>query len=65
VAVFRAQADDGKFHQRSRLLQGTTFTDTDVLMGTMYSYRLRAYDTAGNLSEFSPQVVVTTGRADR
>src|SRR5205807_2668042 len=31
----------------------TTFNDTNVVVGTTYSYRLRATDAAGNLSPYS------------
>ena len=32
----------------------TSYTDTDIVDGTMYRYRVRARDAAGNLSGYSP-----------
>jgi fibronectin type 3 domain-containing protein len=62
VVVFRSMGEGGKFVQRSRLLQDAAFTDSDVKKGERYHYRLRAYDTSGNVSEFSRPVRVTAGR---
>lgn len=41
------------------------FTDGDVKKGESCRYRVRAYDTSGNYSDFSEPVIVTTGRASR
>ncbi|MBM2839888.1 MAG: hypothetical protein HW412_416 [Bacteroidetes bacterium] len=65
VVVFRSVGENGKFVQKSRLLQDAEFTDGDVKKGESYRYRLRAYDRSGNHSEFSQPVIVTTGRASR
>ncbi|MBW2638192.1 MAG: hypothetical protein JRC86_11885, partial [Deltaproteobacteria bacterium] len=37
-------------------ISGTVFVDTNVVEGTTYYYRLKAYDRAGNLSDFSSEV---------
>lgn len=39
---------------------GTTFTDTDLLGGTTYGYRVRARDTAGAFSPYSNVLTVST-----
>ncbi len=65
VVVFRANAEDGKFVQKSRLLQAAAFTDDDVKEGQRYHYRLRAYDTSGNFSDFSQSIAVTARRVNR
>ena len=39
---------------------GLTFDDASVLPSTLYRYRIRAADAAGNLSGYSPAVSVTT-----
>jgi fibronectin type 3 domain-containing protein len=65
VVVFRSIGADGKFVQKSRLLQAAAFTDDDIRKGESYRYRVRAYDTSGNYSDFSEPVIVTTGRASR
>jgi len=43
---------------------GTNFADTSVAAGTTYSYTVRAYDAAGNLSNPSSAVVVATPSPD-
>ena len=42
---------------------GTTYSDTNVLAGNTYSYRVRATDAAGNLSPYSnaPPATATAG----
>ncbi len=40
--------------------EGTSYTDTDVLPNTTYSYALAARDRAGNVSSLSEPVSVTT-----
>jgi uncharacterized protein len=62
VVVFRSIGENGKFVQKSRLLQDAVFTDGDVKRGESYRYCLRAYDASGNFSEFSRPVAVTVGR---
>ncbi len=42
---------------------GTSFTDTTVAASTTYTYTVRAFDGAGNVSEPSNQVTVTTPAA--
>ena len=39
---------------------GTTFTDTGLSASTQYTYKVAAYDAAGNVSAQSPGVVATT-----
>jgi len=39
---------------------GTTFTDSGLNPGTAYTYTVKAYDAAGNLSSASAPVTVTT-----
>jgi hypothetical protein len=39
---------------------GTTYSDTGLLAGTPYSYRVRATDAAGNLSGYSSTASATT-----
>ena len=39
---------------------GTSFTDPDVAPGTSYGYAVRAVDAAGNVSDYSTIVYVTT-----
>ena len=41
-------------------VQGTSFTETDLNPGTMYSYYVSAYDADGNESSFSSVLNVTT-----
>ena len=41
---------------------GTSYTDRSVAAGTAYTYTVRAYDAAGNLSEPSNEATVTTAR---
>ncbi len=41
-------------------VSGTTFVDAGLSPGTTYGYRLRAEDTAGNLSDYSAIVSTTT-----
>ncbi|MGQ0591216.1 MAG: LamG-like jellyroll fold domain-containing protein, partial [Gammaproteobacteria bacterium] len=41
-------------------VSGTTFVDAGLSPGTTYGYRLRAEDTAGNLSGYSATVSTTT-----
>ena len=65
VVVFRSIGENGKFVQKSRLLQDAVFTDGDVKRGESYRYRLRAYDASGNYSEFSEPIPVTAGRGSR
>ena len=38
---------------------GTSYTDTGLLPGTVYSYEVQAVDTAGNLSPFSTASAIT------
>lgn len=40
---------------------GTKFTDSNRLANTQYNYRVRAYDSANNMSDYSSNVQVTTG----
>jgi fibronectin type 3 domain-containing protein len=65
VVVFRSSGKNGKFIQKSRLLETTSFTDMDVRQGQEYRYRLRAYDTSGNYSEFTEPVFVVIARGER
>ena len=39
---------------------GTSYSDTSLIAGTSYSYRVEAIDTAGNLSPFSSVATATT-----
>lgn len=39
---------------------GTTYSDTGLAAGTLYQYRVRAADTAGNLSGYSTNASATT-----
>jgi 1A family penicillin-binding protein len=39
---------------------GTSYSDTGLLNNTTYSYRVRAYDAAGNNSNYSPVATATT-----
>jgi chitodextrinase len=39
---------------------GTTYSDTGLTLGTSYSYRVQAVDTAGNVSAFSTVASATT-----
>jgi chitodextrinase len=41
----------------------TTFSDTGLLSGTSYSYRVRATDAAGNLSGYSNVSTATTNQS--
>lgn len=41
---------------------GTTFTDTNLESGTNYTYTVRAYDAAGNVSSASNEVSVLTNK---
>jgi uncharacterized repeat protein (TIGR01451 family) len=43
---------------------GTTFSDTGLTASTSYSYRVRASDAAGNLSQYSNTASVTTQTPD-
>jgi hypothetical protein len=66
VVVFRAVGEEGKFVQKSRLVQGASYADGEVAQGKIYRYRLRAYDTSGNFSDFSvPVTVMAKGSEDR
>ena len=38
----------------------TTFSDTTVINGTLYSYKVKAFDAAGNPSGFSNTATATT-----
>ena len=43
---------------------GTSFTDTTVAANTTYTYTVKAFDAAGNVSEASEPVTVTTPPGD-
>ncbi|TYQ18185.1 UNVERIFIED_CONTAM: PKD domain-containing protein [Acetivibrio alkalicellulosi] len=43
-----------------RILTETEFTDAGLIMGSTYTYTVRAYDHDGNVSEESESLVVTT-----
>ncbi len=40
---------------------GTSYNDTGLAAGSSYSYRIRAMDTAGDLSEYSGVASAATG----
>jgi chitodextrinase len=40
---------------------GTSYNDTGLAAGSSYSYRIRAMDAAGNLSEYSGVASAATG----
>jgi chitodextrinase len=54
--VFRNGAQVGE-------VAGTSFTDTTVAASTTYSYTVKAFDGAGNVSEASAPLTVTTPEA--
>ncbi len=56
-AVYRSSPRGGEIHIGSN--KAHVYTDTDVEPGRTYSYRIRAYDLAGNHSAFSNEVTVT------
>ncbi len=60
VAGYRVLRDGVQVGQTSSL----SFTDTGLTAGTTYSYTVRAYDAADNVSDDSPAVSVTTQPAD-
>ncbi len=41
-------------------VSGTSYSDTGLLSGTVYTYRVRAYDAAGNNSNYSAPAPATT-----
>jgi chitodextrinase len=43
---------------------GTSFTDTNVVANTTYTYTVKAFDSAGNISEASEPLTVTTPQGD-
>lgn len=45
-------------------IRGTTFTDTNLPDGEEFTYQVRAFDYAGNLSPMGQEIFVTTVAAD-
>ncbi|MDZ7342964.1 MAG: T9SS type A sorting domain-containing protein, partial [candidate division KSB1 bacterium] len=45
-------------------LVGTEYTDTNVVTGNTYYYRLSAFDFAGNQSRYSPEIVALVTRVE-
>ncbi|GBC62894.1 hypothetical protein DENIS_3878 [Desulfonema ishimotonii] len=56
VAGYKIFRDDAEIGTTA----GTAYSDTGLSAETAYVYKIRAYDSAGNLSDFSPAVSVTT-----
>ncbi|WP_166404887.1 LamG-like jellyroll fold domain-containing protein [Desulfonema ishimotonii] len=59
VAGYKIFRDDAKVGT----IAGTAYGDTGLSAETAYVYKIRAYDPAGNLSDFSQPVSVTTPAA--
>ncbi|MBI5116946.1 hypothetical protein HZA56_10785 [Candidatus Poribacteria bacterium] len=51
--VFRAGSHDGAYENASGTVPNTAWTDTNVVDGGIYFYKLRAVDVSGNYSGFS------------
>ncbi len=60
VSTFRTEGG-GTANGQTSGTAGTTYTDSSVQPGTTYSYQVLAFDAAGNKSELSDGVDVTTG----
>ncbi len=53
--VYRGNASDGPYAKiHSGIVTGTSLTDDSVSLNNTYYYELRAVDTCGNFSQFSP-----------
>jgi len=58
--VYRRAPIDGEFAEVARVT-GLTYTDRGLAFSSAYYYQVAAYDAAGNVSEPSNSVEVTTG----
>jgi chitodextrinase len=61
--IYRATGASGGTFASAGTAATTTFTDTGLAAATTYRYQVRARDAAGNTSDFSPTVTVTTPSA--
>ena len=55
---------DGQPIDTDQPIRGTTFTDTNLPDGEEFTYQVRSFDMAGNLSPLGAEVPVTTVAAD-
>jgi len=55
---------DGQPIETEQPIRGTTFTDTNLPDGEEFTYQVRAFDFAGNLSPMGGEIFVTTVAAD-
>lgn len=55
---------DGQPIDTEQPIRGTTFTDTNLPDGEEFTYQVRAFDFAGNLSPMGEEIFVTTVAAD-
>lgn len=55
---------DGQPIETEQPIRGTTFTDTNLPDGEEFTYQVRAFDFAGNLSPMGEEMFVTTVAAD-
>lgn len=55
---------DGQPVETEQPIRGTTFTDTNLPDGEEFTYQVRAFDFAGNLSPMGEEIFVTTVAAD-
>lgn len=55
---------DGQPIDTEQPIRGTTFTDTNLPDGEEFTYQVRAFDFAGNLSPLCEEIFVTTVAAD-
>lgn len=55
---------DGQPIETEQPIRGTTFTDTNLPDGEEFTYQVRAFDFAGNLSPLGEEIFVTTAAAD-
>jgi chitodextrinase len=58
--VERCQGNSCSNFTQIAMPTGTTFSDTNLMLSTVYSYRVRATDAAGNLSSYSNTASATT-----
>lgn len=55
---------DGQPIETEQPIRGTTFTDTNLPDGEEFTYQVRAFDFAGNLSPLGEEIFVATAAAD-